>query len=71
MVISGGLLMKNQFNVGSIKQFIDVAGLDEKDEILRKQYAGDIKIMPDEERTVVARISSVNVDAEGDVIDPS
>ena len=62
--------MKNQFNVGSIKQFIDISGLNESDEVIRKQYVSEIKLNPDSEKTIIARISSTATDADGDVIDP-
>ena len=62
--------MKNQFSVGSIKQFIDIEGLDEKDEVTRKQFNGDMTIAPDEERTIIAKISTTSIDAEGDYICP-
>ena len=63
--------MKTKFKVDSLKPFIDTEGLNGSDEVERKQYTGEIKVIEGEERTIVARISTTDVDGDGDIIIPS
>jgi len=65
--------MKNMVKVGSIAQFknlIDVAGLPEEAELIRKQYVPEIAIDDTDERTVVGKISTIDEDRDGDIVMP-
>ena len=63
--------MKNQISINSLKPFMNIDGLKANDIVERKQYTSDIKVMPDEERTIVARLSTIDVDGDSDVVIPS
>jgi len=63
--------MKSSYKVGSVKQFIDISGLNEEDEVIRKQFNSDITLLPEEEKTIVSKISAAVVDADGDYLDAS
>ena len=65
--------MKNKFKVSGISQFIDMDGLKGDEIVERKQMSMDLvpmDISEDDEKTVIARISSILVDADGDIIIP-
>ena len=62
--------MKLKFNSESLRPFIDMVGLKGDEIVERKQYVGDIVVMPDEEKTIVARISTTAVDGDEDVVMP-
>ena len=64
-------MSKKKFNSESLRPFIDMAGLKGDEVVERKQYVSEIKVMPDEEMTVIAKISTTAVDADGDVVDPA
>lgn len=59
--------MKQEIKVSSIKNFIDIEGLQEEDTIVRKSSEG-MSIDNDEERTFVATISDTSVDMDGDCV---
>ncbi len=62
--------MKNKYKIGSVKQFIDIQGLNEDELVERKQFNYDIQVLPEESRTIIATISTPDVDADGDIIIP-
>jgi HK97 family phage prohead protease len=61
--------MKNKINVDSIKNFVDISGI-EGQEVERKQYVSDIQIDENEEKTFIAAISTINEDIDGDIVYP-
>lgn len=60
--------MQKTFKVSSLSKFIDTNGIDPNADVLRKGYAYQIRVLPEEERTVVAKISTVDVDMDGDIV---
>lgn len=63
--------MKNQVKLDSIKNFMAIpASLDSEAIIDRKQFADTLTIGEDEERTVICKISTKNVDSDGDCVYP-
>ena len=64
-------MSKKKFNSESLRPFIDMDGLKGDEVVERKQYVSEIKVMEDEEMTVVAKISTTAIDADGDIVDPS
>jgi hypothetical protein len=62
--------MKNNFKLDSIKQFIDLDGEDLNDLVVRKGYLKEsqLKISDDDERTILADISTQDVDSDGDIV---
>jgi len=62
--------MKNKFNSESLKPFIDFTDLKGTELVERKQFIGDIVVSECEEKTCVARITTIDEDAENDVIIP-
>ena len=60
--------MKQNFIVSSLKQFIDVSGIDQTQEVQRKQYNMGLEIGSDEERTIIATVTTQDCDHDGDVI---
>jgi hypothetical protein len=64
--------MKKTFAVSSLsKMGIDTLGLDPDSQVERKQFVGQLTISNDEERTIIAKISTTDVDADGDIVIPS
>ena len=64
--------MKNKVLVSSLRPFgIDIAGLDENAVVERKTYHPVIKLMEDEERCVIADMTTTSIDVDGDVVIPS
>jgi len=64
-------MSKRKFNSESLRPFINMDGLKGDEVVERKQYISEIKVMEDEERTVVAKISTTATDADQDIVDPS
>jgi len=62
--------MKSKFTINSLKPFMDVEGLKGDEVVERKQFIADIKMQADEERTVIAKITTMDCDADGDCIVP-
>lgn len=62
--------MKNNFKLDSIKQFIDLEGEDLNENVLRKGYIKEsqLKISEDEERTILADVTTQSPDADGDIV---
>jgi HK97 family phage prohead protease len=62
--------MKNNFKLDSLKQFIDLEGEDLNENVLRKGYVKEsqLKISDEDERTILADISTQDVDADGDIV---
>jgi len=63
--------MKSKFNSESLRPFINMEGLNGDEVVERKRFSSKISISPDEERTVVALISTMDEDSDNDVIIPS
>ena len=62
--------MKNKFKLESLKQFIDLTDIDEKAEVIRKQFTSSINIKDGEARTFIASVTTTDLDHEGDIIIP-
>jgi HK97 family phage prohead protease len=63
--------MKSRVLVSSLKPYgIDIEGLDENAVIERKAYHPIIKLLPDEEKTIIADITTSSLDADGDMVIP-
>jgi HK97 family phage prohead protease len=63
--------MKNKVLVSSLKPYgVDIEGLDENAVVERKAYHPVIKLLPDEEKTIIADISTSSLDADGDMVMP-
>jgi phage head maturation protease len=62
--------MKNNFKLDSIKQFINLDGEDLNDLVVRKGYLKEsqLKISDEDERTILADISTQDVDSDGDIV---
>ena len=62
--------MKNNFKLDSLKQFIDLEGEDLNEQVLRKGYIKEsqLKISDEDERTILADISTQDVDSDGDIV---
>lgn len=60
--------MKNSFKVSSLKQFLDLGEIDQAQEVQRKQYNMGLTIGSDEERTIVANVTTIDIDHEGDCV---
>lgn len=61
--------MKNNFKLDSLKQFIDLEGEDLNEQVLRKGYIeSKINISEDDERCIIADISTMMPDADGDIV---
>ena len=60
--------MKQNFAVSSLKQFIDLGEIDQSQEVQRKQYNMGLEIGSDEERTIIANVTTQDVDHDGDVV---
>ena len=63
--------MKSKIELSKILNFVGATSLPSNAIIERKQYAQEIRIEPDEERTIIAKISTIDVDRDGDVLIPS
>lgn len=63
--------MKSKFSSESLRPFIDMEGLKGDEIVERKRFSSKISISPDEERTVVALISTTDEDSDNDVIMPT
>jgi len=63
--------LKQKFASESLRPFIDMDGLKGDEIVERKQYVGEIKVMADEEKTIVARISTISVDGDADIVLPN
>jgi hypothetical protein len=63
-------MSQKEITVGSIKNFIDIEGLNEADVIVRKQSSNSMSIDEKEEMTYVATISDSSVDMDSDIVYP-
>ena len=63
--------MKDKILVSSLKPYMDIEGLDVGIEVERKRFSSKISIDPSEDKTCVATISTMDEDADGDVIIPT
>lgn len=62
-------MSKSKFKVSSLKPFgLDIAGLDKDAIVERKYFTPEIKIFEEEEKTIVAKISCHDIDADGDLV---
>ena len=64
-------MSKDKIQISSLKPYMDVEGLNVDSEVLRKRFSSKISISPDEDKTCVALISTIDEDADGDVIIPT
>jgi hypothetical protein len=63
--------MKSKFLLESLSKLgLNTEGLDNNSLVERKGYNSDIEIMPEEERTIKATISTNDIDADGDIVIP-
>ena len=62
-------MSKNNFKASSLKPFgVDVAGLEPDAMIERKYFTPEVKLMESEEKTIIAKISCHDIDADGDLV---
>jgi phage head maturation protease len=63
--------MKNSVTIESVKNFLEIPATINSDAVIdRKQFADTLTIGEEEERTVVCKISTDNVDMDGDIVYP-
>jgi HK97 family phage prohead protease len=60
--------MKELVKISSLRPFINAAGLDDTEEVIRKRISSKISISADEEKTCVANISTPDCDSDCDSI---
>ena len=62
--------MKDKITLSSIHNFIQTEYKSPQDsEVIRRHYTSNIAILPNEDRTFIAKISTSDIDREGEVVD--
>lgn len=63
--------MKKEFDVESLEKLgVDITGIQPKSKVERKQFGSKITLSDIESKTIIAKISTIEMDADGDIIIP-